>query len=481
MPKNSIFLLLLIFLFIPTPTHGAGKCVLAFSVMPDKTQVNPGETIKYAVKLKNIGKGTCMNASYSFQYSSDEDFVSSVPSPRSGDYYWSVGTLKPNKQYTSTLITKAKLSDADNTELDTEAWATADSAADVYAAIRQVVLVEYTEDVPSVPPISTSSPAVPSVPPVSVPSPIIPVTPIVDIQAWVYPGNPSCNAQNEYSDGRLIHTLKPEYYTVLSDGTLRLKTVAVDGCNAYSASNASSIKEHSQQQFVTVSGGISNIRKLFSSNSLQNSAITTLVNFAVQIGFTGIELDWEGFGDWTATDYSNYKNFVTSLQNSLHEKGKLLMIDAPAISDATYQGYFNFKYEDFTHIDYVAIMAYDFQYDFGVGEPVAPDFWITNVVKWAKNKLPLDKIIIGVASYGYHGVVGSYDVLIDTYSQSSTYSGFSTRKINADGEGAWIKDGIYYSVQEVSTIDSKMELLESLGVKSISFWHLGGNQWFSDI
>lgn len=464
-----IILSSILLLFIPLPAHGASRCVLTFSVTPDKISVSPGDIVNYIVKLKNIGKGTCTNATYTFHYSVDEKFFSSVPLPRAGDYYWSVGTLGPNKLYTSNLMTKISPNSMSGTAIDTEAWATADSASDVYVTTGVSVIAAPTVIPPLTVPVSTSSQQIAS------------TSSTASIQAWIYPGNPSCNAQNEYSDGRIIDTLKPEYYTVLSDGTLGLKTTVSDGCNAYSVYNASNIKAHSIHQYVTVSGDIRNTRKLFSSNFLKDSAITSLVDFTIQTGFTGIELDWEGFGDWTADDYANYKIFVTSLQNSLHDKGKLLMIDAPAIPNATYQGYFQFKYEDFTQIDYVAIMAYDYQYDFGAGEPVAPNLWITNTVNWAKDKLPLNKIIIGIASYGYHGLLGSYNITIDTYSQSSAYPGFTNRKISADGEGTWTEGGVYYSVQEVETLDKKRQLIEALGIKSISVWHMGDNQWFSSI
>lgn len=456
----SVFLIL--FLFIPVTTEGYGKCLLSFSVVPNSKNISIGDTITYSVKVKNISRTVCNNVSYSFQYSTNEKYVSSIPQPRSADYYWYVGTLKANKEYTSTVVTK-NTSTITNLNMTTEAWATADNAVDVY--------VDNTTEVSATivtPPASTT------------PAPVTPSTPLItnSIQAWIYPGDPACNASAEYSDGRQIDTLKPEYYTVKSDGSLRQKTVATDGCNAYSVNNALDIRAHSTHQYVTVSSNILNMRALLASQTLQNSAITTLTDFTVLAGFTGVELDWEGFGDWTATDYTNYKNFTTALQNNLHSKGKLLMIDAPAISDTTYQSYYLFKYEDFTHIDYIAIMAYDYQYDFGVGEPVTPESWLINTIKWAKARLPVDKIIIGIPSYGYHGVLGSYNVTIDTYNQSTQYPGYSSKTLNQDGEGSWINNGIYYSVQEKSTLNRKKALIESLGIKNISVWHLGGNQWF---
>jgi spore germination protein YaaH len=155
------------------------------------------------------------------------------------------------------------------------------------------------------------------------------------------------------------------------------------------------------------------------------------------------------------------------------------MIDAPAISDPTYQGYFLFKYEDFTNIDYVAIMAYDYEYDYGVGAPVAPQDWVANIINWAKARLDVNKIIIGIPAYGYHGTLGSYDINIDTYAQSASYPGFSSRTVNADGEESWIVGNTYYVDQAISGLNLKKSLIESMGIKNVSIWHLGGNQWFS--
>lgn len=315
---------------------------------------------------------------------------------------------------------------------------------------------------------------------VSSPTTPPPMTSTTQIQAWIYPGNPACSAASEYSDGRHIDTLKPEYYTVQTNGTLRQLTTAADGCNGYSAANVADIKKHSTSQYVTVSGITKNTRVLLASAVLQENAIASLTKFVIATGFTGVELDWEGFGDWTATDYTNFKKFTAALQKSLRAQGKKLIIDAPAISDPTYQSYFLFKYEDFTDIDYIAIMAYDYQYDYGVGVPVAPDFWLKNTINWAKARLPIDKIIIGLPAYGYHGTLGSYMMTIDTYAQSMTYPGYANRKINSDGEETWMNGSTYYSAQSTATLDKKKQLVESMGIKHISVWHLGGNRWFSN-
>jgi hypothetical protein len=67
---------------------------------------------------------------------------------------------------------------------------------------------------------------------------------------------------------------------------------------------------------------------------------------------------------------------------------------------------------------------------------------------------------------------------IDTYAQSSALPGFSTRKVDSEGEETWTVGSTYYCDQPQSALDGKMALLESLGIQNVSVWHLGGNNWF---
>ena len=492
---NNIIKRVVLFIFLFSFLVGAGSsapveaarnfggCSLQFIATPSTDTIQLGGEVVYQYALKNIGSSACAGVGVSLYYAENEKYVSSSPSPTASDYYWSIGNLNRGKTFSFSVVIKNSLG---GEQMFGEGCASADGADDACVSNPVNLLSNLIVDNPMLPEFDSTPTVVDEELPV-----VDPILPVVDpvtsepistnIQAWVYPGQPSCSATNEYSEDRRIDTLKPEYYTVQSTGELRQLTVAADGCNAYSVSNVADIKAHSKKQFVTVSGNIANVRKLLSSAILQTVAIKTLTDFTVSTEFTGVEIDWEGFSDWSATDYANYKKFITDLQNSLRAKGKFLIIDAPAISDAKYQSYFLFKYEDFVHVDYIAIMAYDYQYDYGVGEPIAPEAWVGKVINWAKARLDTNQIIIGIANYGYHGPIGSYNVTIDTRDQSSTYNGFANRKLNDEGEEVWTSGGNYYAVQTVAALDDRKAFIESLGIKSVSVWHLGGNPWFSNL
>jgi len=301
-------------------------------------------------------------------------------------------------------------------------------------------------------------------------------------QAWIYPGSPTCDAPQIYSTQK-IHTLKPQYFNVISTGQLEKLTVKNTGCNAFSKANIASIKANSEQQFVTISATYDSMVALISNSQNTANAITTLVNFVTKEDLTGIELDFEGFINWSQTDYQNYKNFVTALGTNLHTHKKQLMLDCPATTQDNEQ-WFVWRHADFEPlpVDYLVLMVYDYQYDFATGAPVSPTSWLLHAASWAKaNISDINRLVIGIPAYGYHRVLGEYALKIDTYSMSRTYLGFNTAIRDPDSfELTWIVDNTFYSYIDSQSLNSKRTVVEEqTQIPNISVWHLGGgNQWF---
>lgn len=298
---------------------------------------------------------------------------------------------------------------------------------------------------------------------------------------YVFPDDAVCDAPSQYSDGRVINTLNVEYLHVDSGGALVTLT---SGCNAYNDSNVASVKAHSNRQFVTVSGDSGGFQVLISDTQLTNTFISTVQAFLSKIGFTGVELDFEDFGSWTSSQYASYVAFVKRLSTELHSTGHLLAIDCPAISDQTYQSYYpHWSYKDFDGVQVeLRVMAYDYEYDQGAGNPIAPIDWITNICKWTRSQITdPSRITIILNSYGYHGVRNKYAANRDTYSQSKAYYGFNTASRDASsGEMTWSVGGEVYYYTDSETLNQKVTavLNSGTGINNIAIFHLGGgNKW----
>lgn len=302
-----------------------------------------------------------------------------------------------------------------------------------------------------------------------------------ELMAWMYPGAPSCRAMSEIADGRRIDVIKAEYFTISDEGSLKFLTATNDGCNGFSEMNLLLLKQYSKTQYVTISVNYTDAMEHFLNNGVESS-IRTLISFVVDNDMTGIELDFEDFGGWNQELYVQYKQFVTALGNSLHERGKKLMIDGPATSDKIEEAWYVWRYQDFMTlpVDQMVIMMYDYQFDNGVGTPVSPLSWIEKVVNWTSGRYTdTHRIVVGLPSYGYKGTEGTQKMSLLTYEQAKKEPGFETAtRDTSSGEMMWKNGASRYYYQDSESLNQKRAVVEKLGIHSISVWHLGGNQWF---
>lgn len=303
------------------------------------------------------------------------------------------------------------------------------------------------------------------------------------VMAWVFPSKKICSMEEEYADGRSIDVLKPEYFTVGEAGALILLTEESRGCQGYSKANAASIRAHSSQQYVTVSSAVDGMRSLVSSEENRARAVETLASFAVAESFTGVEIDFEDYGNWDAATYAQYQAFLTELGDALHAKGKKLMVDLPPIGSAKEQGYYLLRYEDMAAlpIDYLVVMAYDYQFDHGAGTPLAPNEWVRSIVEHAIATIrDKDRIVIGIPAYSYKGATGGFALTRGTHEDLAGLPGFSSAPRDPESyERIWSSGGVSYVYVDTPALDAKRALIESYGIRHISVWALGGNQWFS--
>ena len=89
--------------------------------------------------------------------------------------------------------------------------------------------------------------------------------------AWIYPGNPACGASAEIVDGRKVHALKAEFFTI-SGGFLTLLDASNTRCNGYSPAYIGLLKQYSTEQYATVSSASVNDMGSFFSVALAASS-----------------------------------------------------------------------------------------------------------------------------------------------------------------------------------------------------------------
>lgn len=300
------------------------------------------------------------------------------------------------------------------------------------------------------------------------------------LMAWLYPGEPACDALSDAEKVEL-DVIKPEYFLVDYDGQLKFLTADTFACNGYSVENVNKIKKLSKEQFVTISSRNAQVMDEFlKTDNVTGEHTDRLVDFVLTNDFTGIEIDFEDYGGWSEEVVARYLAFLTRLGDDLHGHDKQLMIDLPPVSNQTEADWYKFKLSDFDNlpVDYVVIMAYDYQFDHGAGQPVSPLDWLREVVEFTKSQVADDKkIVIGLPSYGYKGETNTMNPDILTYDQASEDPLFAMLKRNAvSGELMAFGENQVLVAQDQQSLRLKIQAVNSLGIYNISIWHLGGNQ-----
>lgn len=143
-------------LFAVSPLRAnAAMCKLSFSMVPKQASIVFGETITYAITVKNIGSAMCRDVSYSLFYAPNETYVSAMPLPRASNYYWYVGNLGVNKLSRATVTTKH----VSETSVVSEGCASGRNVADACASAT-VTIAEVSSPIvvsPEAPVVSTTT------------------------------------------------------------------------------------------------------------------------------------------------------------------------------------------------------------------------------------------------------------------------------------------------------------------------------------
>lgn len=130
-------------------------------------------------------------------------------------------------------------------------------------------------------------------------------------------------------------------------------------------------------------------------------AIADIAATADEYGYDGVNIDLERV---PPEDREALTGFTRDLTATLRAKGKMVSIAVPGktTDDLTDPSSGAFDLEALGAIvDRIVLMAYDEHWDSGPPGPVASLPWVEAVVRYAVSQVSPDKLLLGVAFYGY--------------------------------------------------------------------------------
>ena len=197
-------------------------------------------------------------------------------------------------------------------------------------------------------------------------------------------------------------------------------------------------------------------------------------------GFDGIDIDYEHL---TAADRDPFTAFVTALASGLHADGKLLAVTLhPKSSEPGPQP--KNQAQNYAAIgrvaDEVRIMLYDYHWDTSAPGALAPINWVRSVMTWAATQVPVTKLVLGAATYGYDWVGKRGTSFMWAEIMRRAANNGATVQYSQTMEAPWFEyvdsRGRQHTVwfENARSIAAKKAIMRDIGAIGMHYWRLGG-------
>jgi len=181
--------------------------------------------------------------------------------------------------------------------------------------------------------------------------------------------------------------------------------VTVDACGGLGSRDDQTLKQFVHERglkvvpsLFTLSGWLNH--RLLADDEVRANFLQNVVSYTLDEGYDGFDLDLEGVDP---ADRQALSDFTHDLADALHAQGKLLTLAIPAKEGETSTGWAGaFDYAALgSAADLVTVMAYEYRGPFSGPGSVAPYDWVGRVAAFATRQIPPDKVLLGLAVYGY--------------------------------------------------------------------------------
>lgn len=206
--------------------------------------------------------------------------------------------------------------------------------------------------------------------------------------------------------------------------------------------------------------------------------VKQVLNFSERYNFKSINIDLEGVN---GTNKDLYTEFISFLMKKISDIGIALSLSIPAKTENHNNSSWSaaYDYKKLGNIaDEIIIMAYDYHWAGGPPGPIAPFFWVRDVIDYAIMKIPVHKLYLGIPCYGYDWIITGNN----KKARGLSYSQIIKIKNEFDIKSEWDQDSktpyMKYDNHEIwfeneTSIMKKIELVGQYNLQGTAFWRLG--------
>ncbi|MFH2104842.1 MAG: glycosyl hydrolase family 18 protein, partial [Parcubacteria group bacterium] len=229
----------------------------------------------------------------------------------------------------------------------------------------------------------------------------------------------------------------------------------------------------------------SKLSKLLKNDDATKHHIAVILNEVVANNYDGIDIDYENLDPAVKNKFTY---FITTLAEQLHQKEKTISVTVQAKQSDT-QSWSGAGSSDFTKLgeaaDQFRIMTYDYSRVNTAPGPIAPIYWMKEVIEYAKSKVPKEKIVVGIPFYGYLWcTTGSKE---ECKNKGLTWEGVNnlitkyepTIEWNDVAQTPWFlyvdddDNTRVVNYEDHKSLAAKLDAVKELDVAGIAIWRLG--------
>lgn len=279
-------------------------------------------------------------------------------------------------------------------------------------------------------------------------------------------------------------------YNSMVNNTASLNEIATDTYTTDSLGNVSGLVPTTQISYAN-SNGIKPLamvtnnfsgsvaQTLLESGTNRQALINNTLNAIKTNNYKGVNVDIEGI---YSADRSYFTTFMSELYNTLHPLGYEVSVCVPAktVDSTTYTWNYAYDYAQLSsYADRIIIMSYDEHYPGGQPGPIASIGWVQNVANYAVTVIPTNKIVLGIAAYGYdwssngtkaYGIDAILNLAV-TYGATIQWDSTSQSPYFTYVDGSGLTHNVWF--ENSTSIGYKLDIVNNLNLAGAAMWRLG--------
>lgn len=217
--------------------------------------------------------------------------------------------------------------------------------------------------------------------------------------------------------------------------------------------------------------------------AVRNNLISQLLYTVQDRGYAGVDVDFEYI---LPEDREAYAAFVGELRQAMNENGYSVSVALAPKTSAEQRGllYSGVDYRLLgENADWVFLMTYEWGYTYSEPMAVAPIDKVRQVLNYAVQEIPAEKIMMGIPNYGYDWALpyvrGTTKARLIGNVEAVRIAAENGARIQYDetAQSPWFRyerDGVTHEVwfEDVRSMEVKLRTASDFGFRGAGYWNL---------